>query len=100
MDSEVKKMQEPPAWLVRDGNTADEDDEDGDDEMLTTDIGIYDEEVYDEYLGPLMGRLRRVLVRNLRWESPLLAKHQVRTRSLLNQGVLTLTRAAGNGTEP
>jgi hypothetical protein len=47
-------------------------------EEITTDIGIYDESVYDEYLGPLMGPLRRRLIKSLRWESPILARHQVR----------------------
>jgi hypothetical protein len=47
-------------------------------EEITTDIGLYDEAIYDEYLGPLMGSLRRKLIRSLRWESPILARHQVR----------------------
>lgn len=48
-------------------------------EEITTDIGIYDEGVYDEYLGPLMGSIRRRLIKSLRWESPILARHQVRS---------------------
>ena len=50
-------------------------------EPITTDIGLYDEAVYDEYLGPIMGALRRRLIRSLRWESPVLARHQVRSRA-------------------
>lgn len=42
----------------------------------TTDIGILPEEVYDEYLPPLVARLRRLLIRSLRRESLLLARHQ------------------------
>lgn len=53
--------------------------EDGEDghQTITTDIGIYDEAIYDEYLGSIMGPLRRLLIRSLRWESPMIAKHQV-----------------------
>lgn len=47
-------------------------------EEITTDIGLYDEAVYDEYLGAFMGSLRRKLIKSLRWESPILARHQVR----------------------
>ncbi|PWN36219.1 uncharacterized protein FA14DRAFT_167969 [Meira miltonrushii] len=50
-------------------------------EYVTTDIGIYDDRVYDEYLGPVMGTIRRWLIRSLEWESPVLAKHQNLVRS-------------------
>lgn len=50
-------------------------------DFVTTDIGIYDDRVYDEYLGPVMGTLRRWLIRSLEWESPILAKHQSLVRS-------------------
>lgn len=50
-------------------------------DYVTTDIGIYDDRVYDEYLGPVMGTIRRWLIRSLEWESPLLAKHQNLVRS-------------------
>lgn len=58
--------------------------DDGDTDIETTDIGIYRDEVYDEYLGARMGAVRRLLIRSLRWESPLLARHQriVRNRTL------------------
>lgn len=69
--------------LSRDASVAGEserEEEDGgndDEEVMTTDIGIYDDKVYDEYLGPLLGTIRRLLIRSLAWETPLLAKHQV-----------------------
>ncbi|MCO5599915.1 hypothetical protein L7F22_054022 [Adiantum nelumboides] len=50
-------------------------------DIVTTDIGIYDDRVYDEYLGPIMGTLRRWLIRSLEWESLILAKHQNLIRS-------------------
>lgn len=55
--------------------------EEDDEGFVTTDIGIYDDRVYDEYLGPVMGTIRRWLIRSLEWESPLLAKHQNLVRS-------------------
>jgi hypothetical protein len=58
-----------------DGDTGDDEDDEFD--FITTDIGLYEEAVYDEYLGPLMGRLRRRLIQSLRKESPILAAHQV-----------------------
>lgn len=54
-------------------------------EEITTDIGLYDEAVYDEYLGPFMGSLRRKLIKSLRYESPILARHQVRCYSIKSQ---------------
>lgn len=48
------------------------------DDLETTDIGIYHNDVYDEYLSSTMGKLRKLLVKSLEWESPILAKHQVR----------------------
>jgi hypothetical protein len=56
--------------------------EDAEDEIVTTDIGIYDNSVYDEYLGGVLGLVRRLLVRTLEWETPVLAKHQVSFRCL------------------
>lgn len=49
-------------------------------EIVTTDIGILADAVYDEYLDPPVAWLRRILVRSLHWESPLLARHQLAVR--------------------
>lgn len=81
-NSEVEDLTEQEALQSSSGpKTAEQQQEDDDreeHEINTTDIGLYDEAVYDEYLGPVMGSIRRKLIQSLRWESPKLAQHQVR----------------------
>ncbi|CAO1629500.1 unnamed protein product [Sympodiomycopsis kandeliae] len=50
-------------------------------EVHTTDIGISAEEVYDEYLPTFIAKVRRVLIRSLRFESEWLAWHQPLVRT-------------------
>lgn len=59
------------------GHAEDEEDE----HAVTTDIGILGDAVYDEYLPPLVARIRRALVRSLRRESDFLAWHQSKVRT-------------------
>lgn len=56
------------------------DSEEEEEEPQTTDIGILADEVYDEYLPPLVAKIRRLLVSSLRRETRFLARHQARVR--------------------
>ncbi|PWN52410.1 acid phosphatase/Vanadium-dependent haloperoxidase [Violaceomyces palustris] len=54
--------------------------EQDDDHHDTSDIGIKGDQLYDQYLPRPVAWIRRLLVKSLRFESPLLAKHQTLVR--------------------
>ncbi|KAL7009327.1 Long-chain base-1-phosphate phosphatase [Cystobasidiomycetes sp. EMM_F5] len=50
---------------------------DGPTQVLALSAGCQPDEVYKNYMGGWRYRLRRALVKNLEWESPIMAKYQV-----------------------